>query len=144
MALYEAIGAGNVIFPEINLGLLLAQRGAYAEAMVYLERVLQRSLTSGQRPLEAGARAWLSACAAGRTDWRRCDEELERANDLLQETGYVDSDMARAFFHVGVQAEESGERVIAREALKLAIRQWDALERSQDSEPARERLRALS
>jgi tetratricopeptide (TPR) repeat protein len=144
MALYEAIGAGNVIFPEINLGLLLAQREAYAEAMVYLERVLQRSLTSGQKPLEAGARAWLSACAAGRTDWRRCDEELERANDLLQETGYVDSDMARAFFHVGVQAEDSGELVIAREALKLAIRQWDALGRSQDSDPARERLSALS
>ena len=144
MALYEAIGAGNVIFPEINLGLLLAQRGAYSEAMVYLERVLQRSLASGQRPLEAGARTWLAACAAGRDDWNRCDEELERANELLQETGYVDSDMARGFFHAGVQAEESGELVIARDAFKLSIRQWEALGRDQDSAPARARLEALS
>ena len=144
MALYEAIGAGNVIFPEINLGLLLAQRGAYSEAMVYLERVLQRSLASGQRPLEAGARTWLAACAAGRDDWNRCDEELERANELLQETGYVDSDMARGFFHAGVQAEESGELVIARDAFKLSIRQWEALGRDQDSAPARARLESLS
>ena len=144
MALYEAIGAGNVIFPEINLGLLLAQREAYSEAMLYLERVLQRSLASGQRPLEAGARAWLSACAAGKADWYRCDEELERADALLAETGYVDSDMARAFFHVGARASEHGEHAIGREALKLAIRQWEALGRSQDCAPARELLRSLS
>jgi serine/threonine protein kinase/tetratricopeptide (TPR) repeat protein len=143
MTRYEAIGAGSVIFPEINLGLLLAQRGAYAEAMVYLERVLRRSLNSGQRPLEAGARSWLSVCAAGRQEWSRCDDQLERADELLQETGYVDSDMARAFFLVGHLAGGAGQILTAREAYQLSIDQWVALGRHGDAEPVQERLRAL-
>ena len=56
----------------------------------------------------------------------------------------MDSDIARGFFHVGIKAEASGELVIARDALKLAIQQWDALGRDENSAPARERLSALS
>ena len=144
MSRYEALGAGSVIFPEINLGLLLVQRAAYSEAMVYLERVLQRSLSSGQRPLEAGARAWLAACAAGRKSWLRCDEELERSDELLQQTGYVDSDMARAFCLVGSLAEADNEFVTAREAYELSIGQWEALSREADAEPVRALLEGLN
>ena len=140
---YRALGSGQIIFPEINLGILLAQRGAYHEAGQMLERVLQRTTTSGLRPMASAARIWLAACAAGLRDWPAFDEHLESVEESLEETGFVDSDIARGAELAAELACDGGERGGAREALEMAVKQWGSLGRTTEAERVKKVLLSL-
>lgn len=126
-SLLRALGSPEHYIPMLNLGLLLVDRGRYAEARSRLRLVLAAMERSGRKGLEGALHAALLPCAAHAEDWEAWDEHLARATALLAQTRFVDGDIARAAEAGARLALQAHERARAAGAVALARNQWQAL-----------------
>jgi tetratricopeptide (TPR) repeat protein len=130
---HEALGSADAVIAEANLGLVLLDRGRWAEARVVLEACLRRFDERGRVALVGCTHACLLPCLAGEGDWPAWDRHLARATALLAETGFTYLDIARSAHLAGDMARGAGEPARARAAYALALRQWRALGRADDA-----------
>ena len=138
---YRAIGSGNAVFPEINLGIVRVAQGRHVEARVLLDDALTTVSAQGRRPLEAAVHAFLLPAVAAGKDWTAWETHADGATSLLAETGFVDVDIARALEQAGDLASTAGRYREARRAWGLALGQWEALDRTEEAASVSGRLR---
>jgi len=144
---YRVIGSRNVLFPELNLGLVLAARGDHAAARATLEAALALAIAQGRRPVQGAVHAFLLPTLAATGDWPAYRTHLTSAQARLVETGMVDVDIARALDDAAALAHESPSLeagAVEHSALELALAQWEALDREEEAAGARERLGSLA
>jgi tetratricopeptide (TPR) repeat protein len=125
--LLRNLGSPEHRVPQLNLGLVLLARGHFDKAREVLGEVLDAFHRGGRRSLEGALHVFLLSCAAQALDWKGWKRHLEGARTLLEESGFVDSDIAWAAELGAEQAEAMGGREEALAALQLAKAQWKAL-----------------
>ncbi len=127
LTLAEAIGSTEAVFPRMNLAFALLARGRYVEARPALEAARRVFERTGRRAYLLGAEVGLLTCAAALGDLRAFDERLRSAEQLFEETRFVDRDTALAAERAGDLAREAGEEERARAAHRIAAAQWRGL-----------------
>jgi len=137
---YRAIGSGNAVFPEINLGMVLVAQGRHSRARSVLGNALATVEAQGRRPLMGAVHSFLLPAVAAAADWAAWTAHVESADDLLAETGFVDVDIARALEQAGDLAAAAGQGAGARRAWRVALGQWEALDRTEEADSVRLRL----
>lgn len=126
LKLYESIGVGDQVLPRLNLGLVHQERDEYGEARRYFEEGLARLDETGQRGFQGWTHANLLPALAHFEEWKKWDEHCDRAVQLLDDTGLVDADIARAATEAGEMMRKKGYPQRARRAFELARKQWEA------------------
>ncbi len=128
-----AIGAIHAVYPVANLGQMLAQQGRWAEAREILESALSIFDRQGLAPMQGTLHALLLAPVMAEGDGTGFDQHLDSARTLLEETAYVDPDVANMARLAGDVAREAGEESRARDAYQLAAQQLRALGREDEA-----------
>ena len=126
LRLHEALG-GDGSVPRMNLGLVIIKRGRYDDARRELEAVRRRFARAGRRQFEAAANAVLLPCYAAGGEYVEFDIACAAAARILQETNFVESDIAWPAQLAGELLSQAGEIDRARTAWELALGQWTAL-----------------
>jgi serine/threonine protein kinase/tetratricopeptide (TPR) repeat protein len=127
LEMWEAIGAGNAIFAQANLGLLLAEEERYAEARPLLLDVQARFRALRLQAPLAIAAACLAPTAAAAGDFEAVDAHLTEAEAIIGKTRLADLDAARMLEHAGNLCADAGEAARGRRAWLLAASQWRLL-----------------
>ena len=139
----ERAGAGAVAIVEVNLGLVLVERGRWAQARAVFSARLETAASEGWRQMEAALHACLLPCVGAMKDWAAWDLHSATAARLLADTQRADVDIARMVMRAGEVAAGLGETQRAASAYRLARSQWLALEREEEAGRARAALEAL-
>lgn len=128
-----AIGAVHAVYPVANLGQMLAQQARWAEAREILESALSIFDRQGLAPMQGTLHALLLAPVMAEGDGTGFDQHLRSARTLLEETGYVDPDVANMARLAGDVAREAGQESRARDAYQLSAQQLRALGREDEA-----------
>lgn len=133
--LHWAVATGGSDRPvaEANLGLVLLERGAWADARQQLLPAREEFGRHGRRDLAATVDLALAACAGGLRDWPEWDSRLDAARRGLAETGFVYFDVARTARIAADLAARRGDPARAAVAAALAREQFRALGRDDDA-----------
>ena len=132
LEIFVAIGATHAIFPEINLSVVLIERGRYAEARQCLEATLGSLKRRHMEDLAGELHCCLLPCVAAEGDWTAWDRHASTGIELLKATGSVDPDTAMVTGLAARLAAAAGQTERARAAYSLAIGQLRALGRDAD------------
>ncbi len=92
---WDAMASGNAVFAQVNLALVLVERGRYQRARAALTAVLRRFEAQHRWSLAGSVHAYLLPCEAAARSWDTFDRHLEAAERLLARTGFRDPDAAR-------------------------------------------------
>ena len=127
--LYASLGCPDASTPHFNLGLVLLERGRYADARARFET--ERALLGAeQRSIDM---LWLDAglltCAAADRAWDEYDDLLRSVERLLK--GFVDEDIPWCASRAAELAATAGESARARAAWRVARGQWKLLGRDE-------------
>ena len=123
LAIARSTGSGEEVWPQLNLGLTLLDRGRYLEAEDLLDRSRVRLERMGRLAFVGCVHAALVPCAAARLDWEDFDRHVAAARRLLADTGMTDEDVAWPLERAAELAEESKQTVRAQSAAQLAAAQ---------------------
>mgnify|MGYP002632110566 CR=1 FL=1 len=126
LRLHEALG-GDGSVPRMNLGLVIIKRGRFEDARRELELVRRRFARAGRRQFEAAANAVLLPCYAAGGHDAEFDAALATATRILDETSFVESDIAWPAQLAGDLLSAANQPDRARRAWALAHAQWTAL-----------------
>ncbi len=134
VTLCDELGHGEHVIPRLNLGLLLLRRGQAQEARVLLMAGHDVLARRGQRGPLGGIQVALVACAACLEDWDGWEHHMLQARQALEQTAFVDPDVAWSATIAGRRALEAGHQQRAAAALSLALEQRKALGHQQEIE----------
>lgn len=140
---YVAIGAGDQIYPRINLGLLLVEQARWMEALEILLPLRVEVSRQRRGSMEAAISVAVLPPLAAMGRWDEFDLFVLRGRSLLLETGFVEPDLARKASLAGDVAREEGELARAEVAWRIALDQWGALGRHKEIEATQGRLDGL-
>lgn len=143
----EAIGSANVFITQINLALVLMARADHLQARPILEGALDPLRHAGRRAFQGAVHACLLPCTIAPSgpggpgpDWPAWRLHAEAAAELLAETGMVDVDLGHSLQQAGDFADALGHSEHAQTAWRLALLQWEALDRQEEATALRSRL----
>ena len=143
LKLLEALGDQRFYIAGLNLGIIYAESGRTVEARTHLEQSRLAISMSGLPGLEGVTCLVLAHVHAQQQNfdaWRVCFSEGKR---LIQETGFIDVDVARSA-RAGGEVLLSLERTKeARESLVLAREHWELLEWSDAAAEANDLINEL-
>jgi len=140
---YRAVESNEVVIPMINLGFGYSDQGRYADARPVLEEGLEKVHAQGRRGIEGCVHVAMLPSLGALADWPAWDRHFERGEALLEETGFIEIDIARMAERAGDIAAEAGHRGRARQAYGLAQVQYWGLDREQDASRIDERVEEL-
>ena len=140
---YAVIGSGDAIYPNINLGLLLVEQERWEEALDVLRPLGERVARQRRGPMQAAVAVAMLPALAHVGAFDEFDTEAERARVLLDETGFVDADIARKASQAGAAATTAGQPGRARVAFTIARGQWAGLGKDVEVSAVEERLAGL-
>ena len=141
IAQLRALGARSALaVSENNLGLALLRQGRYREARDVLEAGAHKLVAIGRRSGQAWAAAVLLPCYAALGDWATWDDTMVRAQALLEETGYIELDIALMTELAGEKAQAADHPERATAAYRLALSQWRGLGREREASAIERRL----
>jgi serine/threonine protein kinase/tetratricopeptide (TPR) repeat protein len=138
----SAAGYGHIAYAEMNLGLVLVDRGNFAEAESFFESALESLLSQDVQAGVGVAHAMLSPCAAARSDFEAFDAHLDVAEERLG--SMFDADVANPMKIAGDLAAAAGESARAKRAYELSLAQWKGLGREAEIAAVQERLTGCS
>ncbi len=138
--LFSRISSESATWIGLNLALLFITQGDPMAARPYLERAQKTFGQIGQRHFAGITHLFFLPVYISEENWEAFDSSLELADRLLKETGMTDPDLAQAGEITAGLLEEVGEIARAKAVFRLAIAQWDALERPEQAE----RVRAIA
>jgi tetratricopeptide (TPR) repeat protein len=133
LRLYEAVGARQAYVARTNLGIMAAERGHTVEAREHLDRVVPMLQRMKLRGIEGLAHLVLVLVETHDGQWAEWDARFKVGVGLLEETGFVDVDVARTFELIGEAALAAGEVQRARISLQLSEQHWEELERAEEA-----------
>lgn len=128
LAIARSTGSGEQVWPQLNLGLTLLDRGRYLEAEDLLDRSRSRLDQMGRRAFVGCVHAALVPCAAARGDWEEFDAHFGQARRILGETGMVDADVVWPLERAASLARDAAQDVRSASAAQFAADQRAALE----------------
>lgn len=109
LALLETLRSADEIFPRVNLALTALAGENFHPAVEALEESRDRLETMNWGGLLTCVRVALLPCAANDRDWKRWDDHLEAARELLRASGLHDPDIAWCAALAARLAEAAGE-----------------------------------
>lgn len=130
---YESIGSTSGWIPKVNLGILLAEQGRALEAREYLEQAFIRLTRLKQRQILGGLHIVLTLVAAHEADWDDWDRNFQKGSEMLEGTGTIDTDAARAARLSGEACFAKGQSDRALKALHLSLSNYQRMEREEDA-----------
>jgi eukaryotic-like serine/threonine-protein kinase len=128
-AILSSVRVSRAVLPQVNLALILLQRGQDAAARRLLETICSSVERQGKRALLGAVHVLFLVLAAGEAEAMNWARHFRKASSLLAETGAVDPDIAWAAQTSAERALEAGHRDRARMAYELAQVQWSRLQR---------------
>lgn len=143
LRLLEALGDQRFYIAGLNLGIIYAESGRTVEARTHLEQSRLAINLSGLPGLEGVTLlvlAYVHAQQQNFEEWTTCFFEGQR---LIQETGFIDVDVARAARAGGEVLLSFGRTEEARHSLLLAREHWELLEWSDASAAVNDLLNEL-
>ena len=126
--IFDAVGSQQATLVRLNLGLVLVNRGMWAQAQAAFGHVLR---STRQTRFQAIAHACLLPCAAFSGDEEGWEAHIEPAERLLAETKLVDPDLAQLAETAASLWSDAGRTVLAQRCLRLALAQWQGLGNAQ-------------
>ena len=136
----ERIGLSRDLVYSFNLAITLLEQNKFDMALGYMQEALKRAKIS-ERPAYLGlAHAGMAACAAGLENWTGFDAHFAAARRLLEQTSFIDHDLARLGEVAGEHAEAAGQRERAGEAYAFALDQWRAVGDDDRAEAIEEKI----
>ncbi len=133
-ALYEAVGSSYTIIAQINLGLVLIERGRHVEAGEVLGRCLAAARRQRRTIIEIVVQLFLLPSLAVAGDWATFDRWLADAHAFLEARRICELDQARMAAEAARLCAAAGERERARRAWALAADQYRMLGRTADAD----------
>ncbi|MBI2898347.1 MAG: protein kinase [Deltaproteobacteria bacterium] len=130
---FRALGSASASIPELNLALVLVQRGRWDETGVLLPELLAKLERENRGLLVGVLHACLTAHAAATRDWPAWDRHLEACRRIFDQTGAFDVDIAQVAAIAGDLAAAAGEAARAADARSLARRHFTGLGRTDDA-----------
>jgi serine/threonine protein kinase/tetratricopeptide (TPR) repeat protein len=128
---------------DANVGRLQAERGEYADARRRLERVEPVLIEKERRNPLAWLYVVLLLCDAGERDWANWTLHWSKAEQQIEDTGYIDLDIATVAEMAASAARDAGQPIHAERAYRLALTQWLALGRDDGVARVSSQLEAL-
>ena len=128
-----ALGAVHAVYPVANLGQMLAAQERWGDAREVLESALSIFDRQGLAPMQGTLHALLLAPVIAQGDLDAFDLHLAEARRLLDETGFIDPDVANGARMAGDRARDIDEKGRARGAYTLASRQLRRLGREDEA-----------
>ncbi len=129
LQLRRRAGVRDNLVVLFNLGMVRLAREQVDEADPLFEQGLDQLRHTHRRGyLGLLHIARLPACAY-HGDWKRWDHHLQKGQNLLDDTGFVDEDLAQLAQDAGQRALQAGQPRRGSDALSLARRQWLAVGR---------------
>ena len=138
-----ALGSGDAVFNEVNLGLVLSQRGNFDEARRALEAGLRTFDEQGRRAFVSVVHALLLPCEAAAGDWRRFEYHLGNARMGLEISGFVDVDTAAELMRAAEMAALANAPTAAVGAYEAAAEQWRGLKRPDEVQRAVQAIQVI-
>lgn len=129
---------------DTNVARLLIERRRFDEAREALERGAAILEDHGRLDALAWIHTALLSCCVAAADWEGFALHFDNARLLLDESRYLDLDIAEVARLAGDLAADAARAVEARQAYGLSERQWAALGRTEEAEEVRRRLRCLA
>ena len=127
VVLYEEHDAAHAPYARLNLALALVACERDEEAQEILRLCVVELHRQGWRALVAVARLALLRNVARHEDWESWDRHLRSATELIDNAELRDPDVPWLLELAAEAARLSGEPERAREALRRAAAQWNAL-----------------
>ncbi len=132
VATRRRLGTRNYFVPHFNLAQSLIYQGEYERARRELTLTLEEHVATGQKTYLGIAHTALLPCCAAAEDWSEWDEYFQQSKTCLDETGFVDKDLAALLELSAELAAEAGDKERATRAAEAAAFQWESI-----GEPAR-------
>ncbi len=136
----DELGADDAHVMRLNLAQVLLNRGRPDEAADLLQQSLRAFEGSAHRAMTGIVHTMLLSCAAAADDWQGWDRHADAASAVLAETGWVEHDVALAARMAGDLADDAGQADRARRAWRMALAQWERLDRPEEVAQMRSRL----
>jgi tetratricopeptide (TPR) repeat protein len=128
-AILSSVRASRAVLPQVNLALILLQRGQDVAARQLLETLSSAVERQGKRALLGAVHVLFLVLVAQEKEAMSWARHFRKASSLLAETGAVDPDIAWAAQNSAERALAAGHRERAQEAYALAKSQWSRLQR---------------
>jgi tetratricopeptide (TPR) repeat protein len=141
--LQEAIGAGHIAYPQVNLAQVWLQLGRYKKAETLLLEVLEETKRQGLSRLGIVVYGGLLACVASLRKWPEWSQWFRELKTGLNVTGFVESDLAELLALAGQWAQDQQQLLKARQAYKLSLLQWEGLGQTTPQKRLKKRLESL-
>jgi tetratricopeptide (TPR) repeat protein len=126
LTLMEALAAPEASTPRFNLGLVLLEKGRFAEARRHFT-ALESSLEGGERSIDLlWTHVALAACAAAEADWLAWDRYVA-AVELRLAGGLVDEDLATLATRAADLTRDAADAGRARRLYLTAAGLWERL-----------------
>jgi len=142
-AILSSARASRAVLPQVNLALILIQRGEMDGARKLLEAISPSIERQGKRALLGAVHALFLVVSADDSESLSWARHYRKATSLLQETGAVDPDIAWAAQYAAERAVERGYVDRAAQAYALAHDQWARLQRDEEAAFVTQALLAL-
>lgn len=128
LALQRAMGDRSLSVTRCNLALVAIAQDRFDAARTQLELAETEMIQAGQKGMLVYVQVLLLACVAAAGEKALWERQLAAATKALGETGTIDVDLARVLERAGGLMSERGLQSRARDAWKLALRQFEGLE----------------
>ena len=139
----KAIGSPDESYPRLNLALLLIDRGRYREARRRLEESLEILIRLHRQPIIGLVHMAHLPCLGHFREWPAWDLHFSKAQQILNETGMKDIDVARLAVQAGEITLKAGAMDRTRNIWEFAADHWEVLGHPGRAQQLRTRLKAL-
>ena len=127
LEIMEQINHPNISIPMLNMALVLLEQEDFIEAEPYIYRSLEILEKLNWGPMIAAGNLLALCVHAYNYNWEAWDRHFSIATDLLNESQYIDSEIALFAQKAGQITKDSGEQKRSLHVLKIAVEQWKAL-----------------
>jgi tetratricopeptide (TPR) repeat protein len=136
---FAALGSGEAVTAELNLGLVQVEQHRFVDARRTLGTAQATYEARGLRAMQGVVHLCLAACAAGLDDGPGAGWHLEHGASLVHDAGFVDPDTARVLDLTGGLLQRLGQVTLAKRAWDLSATQWEALGQMAEAQAVRAR-----
>lgn len=128
LTLQRSMGDRSLSVTRCNLALVAIAQDRFDAARTQLELAETEMIQAGQKGMLVYVQVLLLACVAAAGEKAQWERQLAAATRSLDETGTIDLDLARVLERAGSLMAEKGLSARARDAWRLALRQFEGLE----------------
>lgn len=140
----ELLGTGEAVWPCINLGLLRLADGEPQKAAVFLRRALAMLEDSGRVTFAGGVRVALMACAGAQGQWSEWADHHAAALAAFEASSVPHPDVGEAAEGAARSARDADRPDEERQALHIALSQWQGLGNEEAIDRVQQRLSELA